>query len=162
MPVVADTGPLHYLVLIEAIELLPRLFGAVLVPELVRAELDHPHTPAPIRAWLASNPVWLEARTTPPIAALPLPDLGNGERAVIALAQAVGAALVLMDDRAGIAAARAQGFTATGTLGVLQRAAARDLIDLPAAVTCLKATSFRYRPALLDALIARHRGADAP
>ena len=58
--VVADTGPLHYLVLIEAIELLPRLYGKVLVPEVVCAELAHPRTPAPVRTWLATNPIWLE------------------------------------------------------------------------------------------------------
>jgi predicted nucleic acid-binding protein len=31
--VVADTGPLNYLVLIEAIELLPKLFEKVFAPE---------------------------------------------------------------------------------------------------------------------------------
>jgi predicted nucleic acid-binding protein len=117
--VVADTGPIHYLVLIAAIEILPQLFGKVLVPEIVHAELAHPRTPAPVRAWLETNPVWLEQRTTPPVTTLPLPKLGDGERAAIALAQAVGAALIPMDDRAGVAAARAQGLQATGTLGVL-------------------------------------------
>jgi predicted nucleic acid-binding protein len=34
--VVADTGPLHYLVLIGQIDLLPRLFTAVTVPMVVR------------------------------------------------------------------------------------------------------------------------------
>ena len=40
--VVADTGPLHYLVLIEVIDILPRLFGRVLIPEIVGAELSRP------------------------------------------------------------------------------------------------------------------------
>ena len=160
--VVADTGPLHYLVLIEAVELLPELFGRVLVPEIVCAELDRPRTPAPVRAWLARHPAWLEPRPTPPVAALPLPGLGDGERAAIALAQTVGAALVLMDDRAGVAAAWTHGLTATGTLGVLERAAARGLVDLPAAVARLKGTNFRYRVAPLDALLARHRAGKAP
>ena len=34
--VVADTGPLNYLVLIDAIELLPKLFEKVFIPEAVR------------------------------------------------------------------------------------------------------------------------------
>jgi len=93
----------------------------------------------------------------PPVAPRPFPELDRGERAVIALAQAVGAALVLMDDRAGIAAARAQGLEATGTLGVLELAATSGLIDLPSAVARLKTTNFRYRPQLLDALLARDR-----
>jgi hypothetical protein len=40
---------------------------------------------------------------------------------------------------------------------VLELAAARDLIDLPAALTRLKATNFRYRPELLEILLARHQ-----
>jgi predicted nucleic acid-binding protein len=37
--VVADAGPLHYLVLTGDIELLPELFERVLVPQVVRDEL---------------------------------------------------------------------------------------------------------------------------
>jgi predicted nucleic acid-binding protein len=39
--VVADTGPLNYLVLIKAIDLLPKLFDLVCVPETVFGELTH-------------------------------------------------------------------------------------------------------------------------
>lgn len=158
MPVVADTGPLHYLVLIDAIELLPRLFGKVVVPDLVRAELGRPRTPAPIRTWLASSPAWLKSGAAPAVQ-IPLPPrLGEGERAAIALARSIGATLLLMDDRAGVEAARSEGLEATGTLGVLARAASRGLVDLPRAVERLKATNFRYRPELLDALLDRHGG----
>jgi predicted nucleic acid-binding protein len=155
--VVADAGPLHYLVLIDAIGLLPRLFGTVVVPDLVRAELSRPRTPDLVRTWLASGPPWLEVRSVPaPSAPLP-PKLGEGEREAIALAHAIGAELILMDDRAGVAVARSQGLEATGTLGVLARAAARKLVDLPPAVERLKATNFRCSPTLLDALLARER-----
>jgi predicted nucleic acid-binding protein len=44
--VVADAGPLHRLVLIEAIQLLPRLYGTVLVPEIVCVEMPSA-TPVP-------------------------------------------------------------------------------------------------------------------
>ena len=154
--VVADAGPLHYLVLIDAIDLLPRLFGTVVVPGPVRAELSRPRTPAPVRTWLASSPAWLEAAGAP-AAQVPLsPRLGEGERAAIALAHAIGATLILMDDRAGVAVAQVQGSEATGTHGVLARAAAQNLVDLPQAVERLKATNFRYRPELLDAFLNRH------
>ena len=57
MPVVvADAGPLRYLVLIDAIDLLPRLFGRVLIPEMVSAELSRPSTPRRVREWLAADP----------------------------------------------------------------------------------------------------------
>src|SRR5579862_192686 len=31
-PVVADTGPLNYLILIESVDVLPRLFSSILIP----------------------------------------------------------------------------------------------------------------------------------
>jgi predicted nucleic acid-binding protein len=61
--VVADTGPLNYLVLIEAIELLPNLFEKVFTPEAVRAELLDQDAPALVRAWAAQPPGWLDVRT---------------------------------------------------------------------------------------------------
>jgi predicted nucleic acid-binding protein len=64
--------------------------------------------------------------------------------------------LLLIDDRAGDMAARARGLETTGTIGVLLRAAQSGFVDLPTAFTRLAATNFRYRPELLDALLAQH------
>jgi predicted nucleic acid-binding protein len=52
--VVADTGPLHFLVLTGDIALLPRLFIKVLTPERVRDELAHERAPEPVLAWIAA------------------------------------------------------------------------------------------------------------
>ena len=60
-----------------------------------------------------------------------------------------------------MAAARARGLDVIGTVGVLDRAATRRLIDIADAVARLRATNFRIRPALLEALLADHRG-DTP
>jgi len=45
MIVVSDTSPLNYLVLINEIDLLPKLFGNVIIPEAVLAELSQRGTP---------------------------------------------------------------------------------------------------------------------
>ena len=82
--------------------------------------------------------------------------LDIGEREALALARTLSADLVLMDERAGVAVARQLGLAATGTLGVLDLGARRGLIDLADAFTRLKATSFRYRPEIMDALLAQH------
>ena len=42
MIVVADTGPIHYLVLSGFIGTLHDLYGVVVLPEAVRNELSHP------------------------------------------------------------------------------------------------------------------------
>jgi predicted nucleic acid-binding protein len=110
-----------------------------------------------VRAWIATPPTWLTVRPPPADADLTLAALDDGERAAIALAGQLGAALLLMDDRAGVAAVRARGLTAIGTLGILDLAARRGFLDLAAALATLKATNFRYPPALLEALLAEHR-----
>jgi len=154
---VADAGPLHYLVLTGEIGVLPRLVVDVSIPPEVHDELDRPRTPAPVRAWIAVPPPWLSVRPVSAEADPTLAALDLGERAAIALAAETGADVILMDDRAGVAAARARGFRVIGTLGVLQRGARRGLLDLAAAFTRLKATNFHVRQELLDALLAEDR-----
>src|SRR5260370_40825078 len=58
--VVADTGPLSYLVLTGCVDLLPKLFEKVSTPVAVQAELLDPDAPAAVRTWAAQPPPWLE------------------------------------------------------------------------------------------------------
>jgi len=150
---VADTGPLNYLVLVGRIDLVQQLFGGLSIPTVVRDELDDPMTPAAVRAWIGAPPGWLSIMPTPAGADAALASLDDGERAAIALAAAVKADLLLMDDRAGVVVARAQGIKVTGTLGVLDRAAERELIDLATTFAELQATNFHIRQDLLEFLL---------
>lgn len=162
MLVVADTGPPHYLVLTGVIDLLPRLFGRMVLPDVVRDELHHVRAPEPVRRWIASAPGWIDVVETASLGGLPIPQIGAGERAAIALALSRRADLVLMDDRQGVAAALAVGLRVTGTLGLLDLAARRDLVNLEEVFTRLRATSFRCRPELIDAVLAGHREGQGP
>jgi len=63
--VVADTSPLNYLTLIDAIDLLPKLFDKVLIPAAVFDELSEKGTPAVVRTWIAQVPSWLEVKQNP-------------------------------------------------------------------------------------------------
>jgi predicted nucleic acid-binding protein len=157
--VVADSGPLHYFVLIDTVAILPQLFGDILIPGAVERELSRPGTPRVVRDWLATSPSWLSVRDPPSFDDPAHAMLGSGERAAIALAKSEGEALMLIDDRAAVVAARLSGFTVAGTLGVLLRAAQRDLIDLGEAFHRLKLTNFRYRRELLDGLLSNHEAA---
>ena len=49
-----------------------------------------------------------------------------------------------------------KGFEVTGTLGVLDLAAERGLVDLVDVFDRLKRTNFRYRQGLVDALLKKH------
>ena len=157
--VVADTGPINYLVLVDAINLLPKLFNTIFVPAAVYRELCHPGAPLPVRAWIASIPNWLEVRPNPDYKSNDPAEmaLDNGERAAIALAAAINADLIFIDDRAGARSRTGAASTVTGTLGVLDLGARRGLIDLARAFERLRATNFRYRPEIMDALLAQHR-----
>jgi predicted nucleic acid-binding protein len=104
MIVVSDTSPLNYLVLIGQLQVLPVLFGRVIVPPAVMAELQHAGAPAVVRAWAASPPPWLEIRL--PARMESLHGLGTGEAQAICLAQELGTATVLIDERRAATIAR--------------------------------------------------------
>jgi predicted nucleic acid-binding protein len=106
--VVADTGPLNYLVWIEAVDVLPPLYTSIVIPETVAAELRDPRTPPAVRNWVAQPPLWLN------IAADPTPDetlsaLDPCERVAIALACLLPATPLLIDDSNGRAEAQRRG-----------------------------------------------------
>lgn len=148
MTVVSNTSPLNYLVLIDHQEILPALFGHVLIPEAVWHELRSPAAPQPVKAFLETWPSWLERRI---VSQVPqdLQQLDPGEQEAIALAQSMGASLVLLDEKKGRQAARDLGLVVTGTLGVLDLAARRGLVDLVDALKRLERTTFRTTPRLL-------------
>ena len=65
MIVVADAGPLHYLILIGAVDVLGPLYNRVVLPEAVAQELRYQRAPAAVRAWISSLPGWAEIRPVP-------------------------------------------------------------------------------------------------
>lgn len=83
--------PLHYLVLIEQIAVLPPLYGQVIIPSVVYEELQRPRTPDVVRLWMVHPPPWLEMRPSQAEDDPGLSRLGVGERQAILLAQAIGA-----------------------------------------------------------------------
>src|SRR5579862_6677450 len=119
--VVSDAGPLHYLVLIDCVEFLPRLFQHVLVPFAVRDELIHPGAPKRVKDWILRAPTWLEV--TQVKGGHPLRGLHKGEAEALQLALERKAFAVLMDDMDGRAAARRLGLTPIFTLALLELAA---------------------------------------
>ena len=150
---VADTSPIFYLLSIGQIELLPRLFTKVFVPDAVHKELCHPAAPPVLLEWTAERSSWLEVMPVDLIEDEALQPLGAGEQAAITLALSMHADLILIDERKGTSVAIAKGFTVTGTLGILRLAAQGDLIDLPDTISKLKRTNFRYRQEMIDDLL---------
>ena len=67
MIVVADTPPINYLLLINQIDLLPRLFQQIIIPDVVRDEMLDPDAPPVLQQWIANPPSWLTVQTVPVI-----------------------------------------------------------------------------------------------
>ena len=155
MIVVADASPLHYLVLIDQIAVLPSLYDQVMTPSVVCEELQRPRTPEVMRFWMAHPPPWLDIRPSQAEDDPGLWRLGVGERQAILLARAIGADVLLIDEWHGRREARSRGLRTLGTLGILDEAAARGLLDLPAALTRLQATNFRVTREMVQVLLAR-------
>ena len=156
--VIADTGPINYLILIGHINVLPQIFERVALPRAVETELSNFLAPEIVRRWIASPPAWLEVHET---SGLPLVSgLGKGETAAIALAESIHADLLLIDERVGFGVAKRKGIRVTGTLGLLDLAADRGLLDFADAIGKLEATSFRRPEAIVKALLTKHRAAD--
>lgn len=162
MIVIADTTPLNYLVLIEQADVLRELYGRVLVPQAVLAELQSSDAPNVVRKWIAKTPEWVEVRQVTPILDAALRKLGSGESEAIALAQELHADAIIMDEKDGRQEAIQRNLRVIGTLRVLSDAAERGLLDLVKAFERLQMTSFRASQELyqrfLDLDEERRRG----
>ena len=162
MLVIADTTPLRYLVVLGQVDLLPTLFGQVIIPLAVVGELQHPQAPAAVRAWIASPPPWLDMRPSSLLPDAVLLRLDPGEREAILLAQELQADLVLVDDQDARAEATRRALTAMGTLRVFELAAERGLVDLPTVLTQLRTARFYMTSEMVQELLDRDAARKRP
>jgi predicted nucleic acid-binding protein len=155
MVVIADTSPLNYLVQISEIDVLPRLYGTIVIPTEVFLELRDADAPAIVYEWISKKPAWLGIRPAAGIATSSfLFELDAGERPALQLAQLEDESLLLIADAAGRRAAQSLGLPNIGTLGVLRLAAIEGLVDLPTVLDKLMRTNFRAPVVLIQQLIA--------
>jgi predicted nucleic acid-binding protein len=156
MIVVADSGPLHYLILLNQARLLHDFYGRVIVPDSVASELTIAAAPRAVQEWMNKPPSWVDLRPVSPDVISTVSDaLDMGERAAIALATTLPADLLLIDEAAGRAEARRRRLRVTGTLGVLRAGAERAMVDVPQMIQALRNTSFYLDEALVNEVFAR-------
>jgi predicted nucleic acid-binding protein len=158
--VVADSSPLIYLSRAGILDILPALFGDVVIPRAVWDEAVERRPSAPgIDKF--RNARWLRIvdNPSPPV------DLGldPGETAAILVAESLHADLLLIDERVGRAVAQERGLAVRGTLGVLVQARQSDVLPaLKPVLDALVAEGFRIAPALIRQALAHvGEGAEA-
>ncbi len=154
MIVVSDTTPLNYLVLINSVGVLPKLFDEVYAPTAVVRELTDPRAPAPVRLWAQSPPNWLKV-ADPSSRLSSTASLDAGEADAISLAKELGITDVLIDEYRGRKTALAEGLFVLPTLAVLERAAEQQLLELQPTLEALQRTTYRVRPELIQAALER-------
>ena len=154
MIVVSDTSPLVVLSKIEQLFVLPGLFETVLIPREVAEELEAGNESISGGRVTIDELPWI--RVVDVANPLTTSELGKGEAAALALARELGAK-VLIDEKIGRNVAARMGLFYTGTVGVLEQAAAKGLLNLEEAFIRLKATDFRISHEFLDACLAAFR-----
>jgi predicted nucleic acid-binding protein len=153
--VVSDTTPINYLVLIEAIDILPRLFEDVYTAPEVMSELVHSDAPEPVRRWAQQRPEWLNV--VAPATRLPsTAGLDAGEAQAISLAKEIKASAILMDEVKGRAVALREGLTVIRTLALIELASREGVILLRPTLEKLQRTTFRLSDDLIQEIIARN------
>jgi hypothetical protein len=154
MIVVSDTSPVLYLLLIDQLDLLPRLYQTIIIPDIVQAEMQTAGAPPKLQNWIANPPAWLEIRSAPEGDHTPLQQLDPGEQAAILLAQFLQADLLIVDDFDARQTAQRLEIKITGLLGVLGEAARRNWIEFPEVLDrLLQETNFRVSPQLVQELL---------
>lgn len=84
-------------------------------------------------------------------------NVDEGEKEAIALAREVNAYALLIDDRKGRVEAIRCGLRVAGTIGLLEAAARRGLLDFSATVERLRKTNARLDEEVVKAALARLR-----
>jgi predicted nucleic acid-binding protein len=134
--VVSDTSPIRALAHLQLLNIIPSLFGCVLIPPAVLKELAHP--PLGVIVVAAGDLPFADVRVPAIWAQLDRlsHDLDRGEAEALAVALELKADLILIDEAAGRATAEKLGLKYTDTLGPLIRAkragiipAVRPLLD---------------------------------
>lgn len=157
MIVVADAGPLIHLSQVRLLDLLPTLYGKVVVPDLVFSEVVREGDTLPGSADLRAAG-WIErAAHDPrvPLFQLLRAQLDSGEAAALSVAVERQATLVLSDDRPARSAAEQLGLSVKGTLGLLVEAKRRGLIrEVAPVVTELRSRGLWLSARLVERILA--------
>lgn len=132
MIVVSNSSPLVYLAALSDFELLPKLFGKILIPPAVWREVVDQAEGLPVCAAVkGALGRWLEVVSPKNPALVETSRYGGlhaGEAEVIQLAHEVDAGVLLIDDRAAVKYARSIGLAVVPTLAIYIRAKRMGLI----------------------------------
>ena len=77
MIVVADSSPLHYLILVDQVDLLRRFYGEVVIPDTVASELKSVASLPVVSGWIVHLPAWAAVMPVTDARLRPLPTVST-------------------------------------------------------------------------------------
>jgi predicted nucleic acid-binding protein len=120
--IIANTSPLFYLHQVGHLGILRVLYGHIVIPPAVEAEI-RAGSEAGLSVPDIAQAEWIEDKAVRSRQLVPVVvDLGPGEAEVLALGVECPGSLLILDDRLGRRVAHLNSLTYTGTLGVLIKA----------------------------------------
>lgn len=156
MIVICDNSALSALAEVGLLDLMPRLFGVLVIPEAVRRECGHPRAPQRLRDWISNPPEWLQIVPDPALQLVETEGLGVGEAAAITLAwESRKLSRLILDEKRGRRVAQSLGLQKTGLLGIIGEAAARGWLDFDEIIGRIAQTGFHIGEPLIDAVRKR-------
>lgn len=148
MIVVSDTSALIVLAKLNRLSVLPVLFGNVYIPPEVLDEFTGMATKYTAPGLVTNTTTWLHIQA--PKVQTVYKGLHPGETAAIALAKELLADFLIIDEKAGRKIAAMEQVRIIGTIGILEKAADADLLDLAQTFAELKQMKFYLPHQLLD------------
>jgi predicted nucleic acid-binding protein len=143
--IVSNSTPLIALARIKRFSLLQKLFGEIIIPQAVYAEVVNASKGRPGSKEL-ENADWIHCHqvSNRDLVTFLKISLDAGEAEAIALAKGIGADLLILDDGDGRNIAESVGITFTGTVGLLLRYYRGHPTDFKDALDELLAQGFRF------------------
>ncbi len=141
--VIVDTSPLFYLYRLGYFHILEKLYGEIIIPQAVVTELQEGKMLGEDVPEIESY-TWIKVKnvTLPAFIKL-VPDLGQGESEVLALACEENDPLLIIDDALARKIANLQEIKFTGTAGIFLRAKKEGLIkEMKSVIDRLKKAGF--------------------
>lgn len=140
---------------VPGIDILEKLFGQIVIPPTVHQELQHERTPVLVRQWAQKLPPWMKVQA--PTTVDQELNVDQGEREAISLAREIHAIAILIDDKKGRTVAGRCGLRTVGTIGILEAAGHRGLLDFASVIERLRRTNARLDDDVIQQALERNR-----
>lgn len=155
MIVVSDTTPISSLYQIGRLELFPRLFKKIIIPDAVYNEILELEKKG-FNIDEITSADWIEVKKpeSSDLVETLLNDLDYGESEAIALAKELNADFLLIDERKGRQIAESLGINIIGLIGMLIEAKKKGIIpNIKVLLDKLKSAGFWIRDDLYNAIL---------